>query len=371
MGIKDSASQLTRIEQWWDFKMHQPLAAMFALSLLQGLSAEKLLGMILLLLLCGLTSGTFASLINDFTDLEIDRRAGKVRLLAKFNPVCRLLLLVAVCLVCLANYFFLLPNQAAGAIYLTICAVFAGYSIRPFRFKERGLLGAIAIAIGEHLLPTMLAIALVSFSAKLQPTIIAALAGWSFCFGLRGIFWHQIADEINDRAASCRTAAVELGAEKLVLWTRRLVFPVEIAALLTILFCTKTNILWLCLGLHLVVEYLQYRYMKANLILVKPAENARFILFEFYQLFLPLGLLLACSRFDSNYCWLALLFMMLFAKPTIRTSKILLHMGRWRLLPAIADIFRPRRRYAAELSITEFERLEELHNAREIRSSLR
>jgi len=52
---------------------------------------------------------------------------------------------------------------------------------------------------------------------------------------------------------------------------------------LTILLCTKTNILWLCLGLHLVNEYLQYRYMKDNLILVKPAENARFTMFEYLK----------------------------------------------------------------------------------------
>lgn len=369
MSLKDAASQLTRIEQWWDFKMQQPLAAIFALALQQGLFADKVLGLILLLLICGLTAGTFASLVNDFTDLEIDKKAGKIRLIAKFPPICRLLALVAVCFLCLGNFFLLLPNPAAGLIYLSICLVFTCYSIRPFRFKERGFLGAIAIAFGEHLLPTMLAIALVPFSSSMQPTIIAALAVWSFCFGLRGIFWHQIADESNDKSASCRTAAVELGTDTLVLWTKRFVFPVEVAAVLTILICTKASIVWLGLGLYFAFEYLQYRYMKANLILVKPAENARFIMFEYYQLFLPLALLFTCSRFDSTYLWLSVFYLMLFAKPAMRTGKILLHLARWRFLPAARALVRPSRQCEAAFSISDFERLEELNNAREVRSS--
>ena len=295
----------------------------------------------LLLLFCGVTAALFASLINDIADLEKDRLAGKEKAIGKFGPGGRTLLLCAVVVFSLASLLTLISNgyPIAGLIYLAIIAVFAAYSLPPVRLKERSYWGLIAVALGEHVLPTMLALSLLwplTESAQLLNWLIGA-GIWSFAFGLRGIIWHQLSDIDADAAGHCTTAATTIGTKALTSAGNCFVFPLEVVSFAYLLILSDNPLSYAFLFLHGLIEFLNFKYMEAGLMVVSPKENGRFILFEYYQLLFPLSLLLSLTIRDSAYLIASVSFMILFAEPLGRLLKILLHLLRWRFLPALFE----------------------------------
>lgn len=332
---------LTRINQWWDFKLSLPIGVACAYAFCNGLSAEVFQTQMALLLLCGTTAALFASLINDLSDLEQDKKVGKAKLMARLSPLQRgLAMLLSVILVCITGYL-LRFNPIASLIYIAIAFVFVAYSVYPLRLKNRHFWGVSCIALGEHLLPTYLALVLLFPFAKYSQLLQwLAFAGiWSFAFGLRGIIWHQISDQDADRAAGCKTAATTYGAEWLNSFANKIVFPCEILGLLGMLMLLgKDGFAFALIALFLsaLVEYLHVKYMQANLIIADAKENARFVLFDYYQLFFPVAMLLALSGNDYHYALLAVVYLLLFFSPVSRLVVTMAHLMRWRLMPALS-----------------------------------
>lgn len=331
---------LTRINQWWDFKLSLPIGVACAYAFCNGISAQIFQTQMALLLLCGTTAALFASLINDLSDLEQDKEAGKTKTVAGLSPMQRALaMLLSTVLVCITAYL-LRFNILASLIYIAIAFVFVAYSVYPLRLKNRGLWGISAVALGEHMLPTCLSLVLLfPFARQSESFQWLAFAGiCSFAFGMRGIIWHQISDQGADRASGCKTAATTYGAEWLNSFANKIVFPCEIVGLLGMLMLLGKDgfaIALIALLLSALVEYLHVKYMQANLIIVSVKENARFALFEYYQLFLPVAMLLALIGNDYHYSSVVVIYLLLFGAPLSRLVMTMAHLVRWRLLPAL------------------------------------
>lgn len=327
-----TASKIIRFSEWWDFKLPLPLSIMFALACSQGMSAEQLFGATFTLIGTGFCAAIYASIVNDFCDCRADQIAGKNKLMGMISPGLRLVLLLSSLALLAATIICLQTNILALTCFIGVILVFTCYSMPPIRLKERGFAGLAAIAVGEHVLPSLLAIALVLPQLKepVAPFWIVAISIWSGAFGLRGIVWHQINDLQSDVLSDVQTAVREYGPTTMRHLIKTVIFPLEVLSYVSILVLTGSQYCYYSLAAYAVVEFLNYKYMKSNLIVVTPSSNERFILFEYYQLFFPVACLLTAMTYDAHFALLLALFCILFCQPISRTLKILFHIGYFR-----------------------------------------
>ncbi len=173
----------------------------------------------------------FGYAVNDYSDIEVDKAAGKDKLISRLPrqksvSILATLVVVGVLATALAPHHKLVSMLVAVGAYI----LGAAYSLPFFRAKERGVLGPIVSSFAQRGTPVI--VAGVMFSMDSQFT--AAWVLLSFLNGLRYIFIHQLLDEENDRVGNVRTFVTDNGAKV----TRRLivvVFVVELVLLIPVM----------------------------------------------------------------------------------------------------------------------------------------
>jgi 1,4-dihydroxy-2-naphthoate octaprenyltransferase len=273
------------------------------------------------LLLAIAAGAVFVSLLNDVTDIEEDARAGKPNRIAGRAAPFRVLALSAP--VAIGILFLVLWRDEpllAGA-YLAAWIAFTLYSVPPFRLKVRGLAGVLADACGAHLFPTLVAM-LAAFRAAerpVDPLWIAAGSAWALGYGVRGILWHQLSDRANDRAAGVRTFAERHSPRLAVntgLWAA---WPLEAAGLAFLVWRSGTLLtLWFLAGYLLLVLW-RIRSWKMTAVIVAPRPDYLILMHEYYDVFLPLSLLIASSARHPQDLWVLAAFLALFPRRPLHT----------------------------------------------------
>ena len=155
-------------------------------------------------------------------------------------------------------------------------------------------MGITADALGSQVFPTLfLAISFYQWTnqeMQLLPSVFLTI--WLFCFGLRGILWHQLADKENDKVSGLFTFVQKISDVQL---SRLSVVIIILEMLAFGVFIWLHALLIIISGLILYLIYnwflLKYFSVKQILINPKPAQY-RIFLFEYYQVFLPLSLLI-------------------------------------------------------------------------------
>jgi len=286
-----------RAGEWWDYKLIPLLTAFYATVVLLERPIASLWPAALTLLLALIPGAAFVSLLNDLTDIDEDRAAGKPNRMAGRPVAFRI---AAILLPVSAGILFLFlwrDEPMLMAVYLAAWIAFTLYSLPPFRLKARGLAGVLADASGAHLFPTLVAM-LIAFRAAerpVDPVWIAAGAAWAFGYGLRGILWHQLSDRENDRMAGVRTFAqrhprhvpARLGA-----W---LAFPLELLGLGMLIWKLDSPLPLLFLALYLSLVWFRIRRWRMQAVLVDPKPKYLIFLQEYYNVFLPLAILLVSA----------------------------------------------------------------------------
>ncbi len=315
-GVKD-CWYLIRAQEWWHYKFPVALGVIYSLAWSQGITSDKLILPTLLILMAGSALAIFASVFNDFIDMDQDRQAGKTTRLMKLSRGKRRLV-VSLSFLLNAYVAYLLSNlTGAFVIFMSIWALYTAYSLPPVRLKERGALGVLTIALGEHLLASLLAIYILVGLVNVQvPAFwLGAVLVWALCFGCRGIIWHQLDDLENDLKSQCSTFCVNIGFDRLKFLAERVLFPIEIIAYSVILLSNFNGLSIILLSIYGITEYLRNRFSQANVIIASPAPNARFVMFEYYQLYFPLSFLFAGLAYDAGFVNLIALFCVLFSAP--------------------------------------------------------
>lgn len=145
----------------------------------------------------------FSYVINDFTDMQIDKKAGKQKVMYRLPK--------PIVVVSMAFIFFL-------GIIPMLCitqekAIFVGYSLVLYltgaaysvhwllRFKERGLIGLIECSVAQRCLPLVA----LFFLYNIDVASFSVMIALSFINGLRYILIHQAVDYENDIKTGVRT----------------------------------------------------------------------------------------------------------------------------------------------------------------------
>jgi 4-hydroxybenzoate polyprenyltransferase len=340
------ALRFARPENWFFSKL-PPLLAVAYLEILggdpDGSSAVVLLASYLFSIVC---IATYGHIVNDIHDVEADRRADKANSMAKVSPARRLLL---------ATTFLLagfLPAPIAGydmPVLLLLAFNYllpTIYSIPITRLKEKGLLGVVCDAMGAHVTPTLVAVAL--FGATATPpagrAAFAALATlWAGVLGLKGILHHQIADRENDNRAGVVTFATrsDHGRLQRFLTGFNLCVELPVSAAFVAVAWHECPLAVAALALYVASETCKYKLGFQFALTADEATiraNMPFTNELFYVLWLPLAAAIQLGVDRSG--WLALPFLHLAVfHPQARQQ-----LRDWRsIVDAVAVVYRSRR----------------------------
>lgn len=225
-GLKDAVG-LFRVKEWYDSKV-----PMLLLPLLYGaaLAADRfspeLFGKILLILYFDSIFLAFGYLINDYADMDVDKKAGKDKRMHHLPAGIPLFLVIgSIVLGCLP--VLIVSPDWRTVLALAVIYFFGGsYSAPPLRFKERGVWGLLVSSSAQRCFPLFL------LPVLMKTEVDAAYLLWillSFFVGLRYILVHQYVDAENDRKAGVETFALHHQRKVAVLI--RLSFAAELAFL--------------------------------------------------------------------------------------------------------------------------------------------
>ncbi|MGD8539527.1 MAG: UbiA family prenyltransferase [Candidatus Aminicenantes bacterium] len=189
----------------------------------------------LFLLLAVLCQGLSAILINDLTDKEIDRRAGKERWITSFPPLAGTMIPVLL----LALGFFALI-QAGGdmpvfASFILPVLLGTFYSLKPIRFKDRGIWGIVDYSLSATILSVIVPWTLFRPAFLLLPLLFTVVFGDK----LIQILFHQIADFDTDREENVKSFAVTIGrdkADRILRYVLKIAMVADVFLLFYILF---------------------------------------------------------------------------------------------------------------------------------------
>jgi 1,4-dihydroxy-2-naphthoate octaprenyltransferase len=297
------AGRMIRAEQWWDHKLVPVCSVFYATAYVQHGSIASVWPAAAALLLAIAPCAAYVSLVNDWTDRDDDRRAGKTNRMAN-TPVWQLAMLLAA-LLCAAVLFCILwrDDLPLVAAYLGSWAAFSLYSIPPFRLKNRGVLGVIADACGSHVFPTLTAVLLACRATgnPIDPAWTAAVAAWALGCGLRGILWHQLYDFEADRKAAVQTFVVK-HSRRAALGLARVALLIELAGLAVILWQTKSPWVVVFLLIYAAFATAKSRLWNVAIVLAEPRDRYAILDQEYYIFLFPVALLLSSAlRFPLDW----------------------------------------------------------------------
>lgn len=153
--------------------------------------------------------------INDWADIKTDKQAGKPNKLAEFNIGLKLLILLLLLGFAFVPWIWFPKNQYTYILLGSEILLFLLYSLPPFRFKEKGILGVLTDTLYAYILPTLLA-SLTFYLIGLEDYphmfyFLVAVSAWLLVVGVRGILLHQVKDYQNDLNASVKTLVTKKG----------------------------------------------------------------------------------------------------------------------------------------------------------------
>ncbi|MCI9531536.1 MAG: UbiA family prenyltransferase [Lachnospiraceae bacterium] len=204
MGIENRMYRIfrmIRVEEWLFSKIPFMFVPLFTYIHTYGLYHGNYgLGLCLQYFIFIVTFYGFGYAINDFSDKEIDRKAGKENVMGEISPAAGVLVLGVLVTGC-APFLAMHLSVRTALLFAAVYFWGAAYSVRPFRFKERGIAGLLVSSLAQRSLPLL---PLAGADARMWKGVLL----WGtvgFLTGLRYILIHQYEDMENDRQTGTRT----------------------------------------------------------------------------------------------------------------------------------------------------------------------
>lgn len=307
-----------RHDEWLEVKLAPAAGLGYATVERSGAELADALPELGLVLAALLPGAAFVSLLNDYTDLEADRLAGKYNRLAgrsrRFAVAA-----ISACLVIGAAFGVLLAGVDAGAAvaYGFAWLAFAAYSAPPIRLKGRGWPGVLADATGAHLAPWLAVAFAVDAGAgsneSVGPEWFVAVGVWALAYGVRGNLAHQLAD----READLRAGVATLGAvrpRQAEVAGRYLVFPLECVALAGVLVLAGSWMPVPFLAAYLLVEVQRRRRWDVRPYVLRRPARGQMVLESYHRTGFPVAYLLAAVIADPALLALLAAHLILFGR---------------------------------------------------------
>lgn len=274
----------------------------------------------------------YGLVVNDWSDIEPDRSAGKPNSMASLSRTARLGVAIALVAVGAVPWILVGLDRVGIATLALIYVLPLLYSARPVRLKERGGLGLVADAANALIAPAVFVVALFSRSGHAS-TLLAGVTGsavvlWAIGYGLRGIVLHQLADAQRDRAAGVRTFVTGAGPDAAQRFARA-VFPLEVVGLAAMLGVALARAPLAGAAFVAYAALFQAARMVgavASPITAGRAPNGYVMLAEFYDVWPSTFLVIGLVVVDPVYWWVALVHLLVFRDGIAKQGRDVLFM---------------------------------------------
>jgi 1,4-dihydroxy-2-naphthoate octaprenyltransferase len=321
-GDVQAVLAMTRRREWWDSKIALAAGVAYATAVREH---DRLLARVpaIAAALLGLAlAAVFVSLINDLSDLDLDRRSGKPNRLAGRTGVGVAAVVATVLAMAALAVLVWREHPLDLALYAGVCAAFTLYSVPPLRLKLRGLPGVLADAAGAHVLPHLLMVAVVLGDGRrpFAGTWVWAVGVWSAAYGVRGALWHQLSDLGSDRAVGAGTFARRhpAAARDLVV---RVALPVELVALVVVMVLSRSPLPFAMLALYAAVVAEAQRRGSFLLTMLPAGAGYRILLHDFYAAYFAIGFLLAATLRNPEDVVIVAAHLLLFPAPSLLAAR--------------------------------------------------
>lgn len=301
---------ILRSQEWWLFKLPPILVPGYIILLKKETSLAITGPALLFCLLALLVGASYVSMINDITDIKDDAEAGKKNRMASLSPSLRWFSL-SISVAAGAGIFYYLYQHPLSALFFSLAWLsFTLYSVPPFRFKSRRILGVLADACGSQVFPSLLVISFLSYKTQ-QPVNVfffMAVTVWSLCFGLRGILWHQCIDQHHDLKTGFRSILQMLSRQQEKIVTAFIVLA-ELLSLAYILVYAASIIAVIGLAVYFIYTITIRMKWQVKMIGIRPpADGNRYQIFLhlYYLAIFPITILISLSL-QQEYAWILLL----------------------------------------------------------------
>lgn len=146
---------------------------------------------------------------NDYSDIEVDRKAGKIKIIACMPKWAIFASIIAMILLGSVPVIFISSNRILCLIFIFVTYILGlAYSTLGLRFKEKGVAGLIECSFAQKCMPLFM----IAVLEDCSDWKIFLLAGWcilAFVDGLRYILIHQTIDLENDIKSGVNTFVLE------------------------------------------------------------------------------------------------------------------------------------------------------------------
>lgn len=187
-----------RINEWLSSKVTMMLGIFVYFLYLSKSNGLSLLISTGIYFLFGSAFFSISYIANDYADIEVDKKAGKEKVIAKMKDW-QIWLSFAILFIVGNVPLILYFQKKVQSIVLIVITYILGlaYSTLGIRFKEKGIWGLIECSFAQRSMPLVVICVMLSLK-RIQ---IILLCGWiviSFLDGLRYIVIHQVVDLEND-----------------------------------------------------------------------------------------------------------------------------------------------------------------------------
>lgn len=318
-------SKLIRASEWWEYKLPPLLAIGYATILKFDGSIYTYWRWLLVILLSLIVGATYVSTINDITDLKDDIAAGKENRVQNSTSLVKWGIPV-LCLLLGALFMFSVyyPDKWSMVFYAMPWLLFSLYSFPPFRLKTKGFWGVLCDAGGSHVFTTLLMISSVSFimNKPVDPIWLTIAGAWAFCYGLRGILWHQFTDRENDLQSNTKTFATRTSPGKFIFF-ENVLFTIEVAATAGIFIYLNNPWILITYIFYIFLCLLRKRYLQKQPVLILGSKNhpIQILQLDYFQSIFPLTLLAFASFINKDDLLPLIFHLLLFPVTIIRIFK--------------------------------------------------
>jgi 4-hydroxybenzoate polyprenyltransferase len=329
--IIKEAQNIIRISDWWNFIVPPILGwAYLSVYLTETGFNESYVSFLFIFVSITGTAG-FGYFLNNWTDIHVDKKAGRPNSAAKLSTIQRLLLLTLLLALSVIPWIIIQSDIIVYLLIVSQIVLLTIYSVPPFRFKKNIWLCLIIDSLYSNVIFSI-AVFLFFLDFEFSPVLLI-LTLFLFIRGLRNILVHQIHDRKTDRKSGIRTFVNVYGPARTSGLINYIILPVEsvllilltiflsgylpcfyITVILFLLFTISKYRLWEKLSLpashymtmfHKIYNDLYEEWIPVIFLIYLSAENIYFLIILaihtgiFYQFILKL--IKDCKNITINY----------------------------------------------------------------------
>lgn len=299
-----------------------------------------LIGEFLLFYLFSAVSTSFGYFVNDLGDRDLDRLHKKPNVFESDSGSRSVTVVVTAALLSIISGAFFFKSGYFAPLYILWFFLTSFYSLPPIRFKERGLIGLMAVVPAQRIIPALLLISVFGRFDQLDWIVVVV---YTAIRGLMSDVHHQIQDYHHDRSTNTTTCVVRSGIQKGTLLFKTLQFcnllgQIVLYVTVALMFPEASlvrNVLSAAAGLYVVLLAVYFIRHRMEWYLVNPYSDigmGNLLHVSLPTFYFPILLMvLHAMSFPSTS---VLLMLFLVGKKTFTVEKLARSLP-WRILSAI------------------------------------